>query len=177
MSLYVSAFSGARFVHNRWRCSNEDHHYIWAGESTNLLDGRKEGCYLYQELAKRFFVEDYDRWLELLSLLAIGVEAKAVRDDPEEYRDQPFVELICMAGRAGAIGPDTSRKLAADIESLYGTAEQMLDALHKLINRIGVSRVSSLDEPLKTALWWFATLEEWRQALKLASDNGFVDID
>ncbi len=172
MGLEITAFSKARFVHNDEACEDGDHRRI--GSKPKLigrLDGREIGCYVSDGKELMFAAWSYwryNRWRELLSFVALGVPPEVVWENADEYSGKPFVELIHMADNEGAIGPVTSKKLAADFEGLRDSVEQKL---REVIEKRGLH--GWFDE--QSILWWLEKYTEWHKAFVLASDDGFVD--
>jgi hypothetical protein len=171
MSLNITAFSRARFVHNDEACKEDDHHTIWSmPEFVDRLDGKEIGCYVSDGKEMAFAAgsySGYNRWREILSFVALDVVPEVVWENVDEYAGKPFVELINMADNEGAIGPVTSRKLAMNFEGLRGSVEYKLQ---EVVEKRGLHRW--FDEEGK---WWLKKYDEWHKAFVLASDGGFVD--
>ena len=172
MGLDITAFSKARFVHNDEACEEDHHHSIWSmPEFIDRLDGKEIGYYVSDGKEMAFAAgsySGYNEWRELLSFVALDVAPEVVWENVDEYAGKPFVELIHMADSEGAIGPVTSRKLAADFEGLRGSVEQKL---REVIEKCGLH--GWFDE--QSIQWWLKKYGEWHKAFVLASDGGFVD--
>lgn len=118
MGLDVEAGRRARLVADiedeRW----EGVLRLYPGESlfAERADGLPEGVY---ECAGhlRFRAgsySGYNRFRDRLARLAHGVSAETIWNARAEYRGSAFYEVIDFSDCEGAIGPQTSRKLAAD---------------------------------------------------------------
>ncbi len=121
MGLTVKAASRARFVCPHWfagkREHDEDHWLVHGQDYPERLDGLAPGWYEPQGEIFHFWAGSYgsyNRWRRRLSLLMLRVPPAEVWASPDNYRGQPFVELINFTDSAGAIGPRTSANLAAD---------------------------------------------------------------
>lgn len=133
--------------------SNTD--YVWAtkdrGQHDNIVE---HGVYRYeQEFDFRAgSYSGYNEWRNHLSRLMLKVDAETVWHNSESYKGKPFYELINFSDCEGIIGPETSKKLAADF------------AAHQPIAN---------DEPAFDG-WFTEKYNNWRQAFELASNNGYV---
>src|SRR3954462_5237802 len=82
------------------------------------LDGLRGGVYLVG--GTEFAVSaggytDYGNWRDRLSLLMMGVPQERVWACKHRYENAPFVELTDFSDCEGALGPVTSKVLAADL--------------------------------------------------------------
>lgn len=171
MSLFITAFSKARFVHQCGPCDDENHHYVCSPPSlTERLDGEKIGCYV-SDKGEKFSFEagyygGYNLWRELLSHFALNESPETVWGNPHKFAGKPFVELINMADDEGAIGPVTSKKLAADFERMRDRVKQKLCA--------GIDKYLQYRDQHITACAWLKLYDAWHKAFQIASDDGFV---
>lgn len=166
MGLDITAVSSMQFVHGFDSEDHDDDECDGKGYTqvysmtvfTERLDGIQQSCYIFpEEIAKvvNFRAGSYcwyNNWRELLSVLALGVPSQAVYSNLDQYRGRPCFELVWMADNEGAIGPDTSRKLAADFEQLRPSA----------IERFGHDD------------GWIGLFDQWHAAFQLASQGGVV---
>lgn len=171
MSLSITAVSKVRFLHNVEGCENEDHYNLYSMDDfIDRLDGLQQGCYLSDE--KPVFFEagsysGYGQWRELLSLTVLGVAPEIVWDNPNDFKEKPFVELIHMADNEGGIGPVTSKKLSADFDAFKDEIESRV---REAIERHGYADWNS-ERGIKS---WMKKYSDWHEAFVLASDDGFV---
>jgi hypothetical protein len=117
------------------------------------LDGRREGWYFGDdgESFPAGSYSGYNRVRADICRLALNVNPDQVWNDPERYRDEPIYPLINFTDCDGAVGPDTSRRLA-----------DALDALAPRFAEMGNE-------------WSEQVAEHFRVAFRQAADtNGFV---
>lgn len=95
----------------------------------------------------------YNAFRDALSQAALGVPAKEVFLNPDEYLDKPFFELINFADNEGTIGPEAAADLYKDF----------VDWGEKIVN-------TYLDDS-----WFREKYEDWTKAFKLAGGSGIVD--
>lgn len=93
----------------------------------------------------------YNRWRELLSRFALGVEPNDVWEDAEAFEGKPFVELINFSDSEGCIGPEAAAKLKRDFDSQAARAKTWGDSED-----------------------FFPLYEEWQLAVSLAADEGVL---
>jgi hypothetical protein len=144
----------------------------------------------------------YDGWIRRLSLMALAVEPEDIWDHPRRYRGKPFVELITFPDTdGGAIGPITSAKLYDDFvafasraKTYFATSTPNVFTLPEVEpepakgkphrNRIGLSNVVDLVKALdgtepewdegENLDWMWESYQQFRRAVRLARDAGFV---
>jgi hypothetical protein len=125
-------------------------HLVWSNtDFPEHIDGKAEGWY-FGEDGRSFRAgscSGYNRVRADLCRLALGVDPEMVWASPARYRDEPLYPLIQFSDCEGAIGPDTSKRLA--------------DALDALASRFG-----EMDE------WSALTAENFRVAFREAADSG-----
>ena len=86
------------------------------------LDGLPEGVYRFDGETLGFDVggaSEYYAFLERFSSTVLGLDLGSIRKNPQAQVGSPFIELLDFSDNEGAIGPDTSRKLAHDFAQ-YG---------------------------------------------------------
>ena len=116
------------------------------------LDGKPEGIYRGDPgiSFRAGSYGGYNAFREELSRLALGAEPRTVWNNLEAYEGRPCFEIVHFSDCEGAIGPDTSAKLAADFKALTEKAEVALDA------------------------YYVGTFNNFKQAFEEAAGNGFV---
>lgn len=67
----------------------------------------------------------YNMWRDKLARLAGAPSARAMWTDRETYQSYPFYELVNFSDCDGAIGPEVSRKLAADFNAMAEQARAL----------------------------------------------------
>jgi hypothetical protein len=95
----------------------------------------------------------YNEWRDWLSRSFLGVPARAVWENREKYRGEPFFYLINFSDCEGIIAGVAAKKLAKDF------------ANHKL-RALNVPRSDD---------WFINKYNDWRKAFALASDHGLVE--
>jgi hypothetical protein len=88
------------------------------------------------------------------------VEPQTVWDNPDAFQGKPFVELINFADNEGAIGPETSRKLAQDFDAHSDHFRQLMS--------------TELEQVTIEAERFIELYNEFHRAFEVASDDGFV---
>jgi hypothetical protein len=146
-------------------------HVYSVGGFEERLDGYPAGIYRSKGEYIGFRAgsySGYNWWRRHLSLMALGLEPEDVWADAEDYEGQPFVELINYSDCEGSIGPQTSRKLAADFQK---HADRAAAYFHQHgPNNPNMER----DSEDCVCEWWLNNYHEWRRAFELAADDGFV---
>ncbi|RYG64738.1 hypothetical protein EON80_18665 [bacterium] len=141
--------------------SRDDLLYIEGAHFPERLDGFQPGFYRFEARDEfAFRVGPYSffyRWRQWLCQLALGVPLDAVHDNPDTYTGQPFFELLVLGDDAGAIGPQTSRKLYADFVAFQEKAEQHETEAD--------DRESFIEQ-----------YNHWKMACFIARQNGFVEL-
>jgi hypothetical protein len=136
-----------------------------AGESVHnangfdRMDGRLEGRYT----GERFMFSagsygNYNQWRTWLSKTFLGVFPETVWENRARYQGKPFYELIDFGDNEGAIGPETSAKLAKDFETNRVAVDLMLDQYQDEIEME----------------WNHGKFVEWQKAFEMASEDGFI---
>lgn len=163
MGLDITAYSKCRFVAPRVDDDYEQYEekhvlIVVAFEGFRArLDGRPEGWWLPEGDSLRFQAGSYggyNEWREQLCRVALGATPSEVWSNYEDFAGRPFAELINFADNEGAIGPVTSAKLLADFENDPDLPTRLEDA-----------------DPFG---WFFDKYNSWRDAFRLAADDGFV---
>lgn len=81
-------------------------------------DGLLPGHYRVQQHLRFTAAPGYDgtynELVEMLAAIGPGATVEAVEANPAAFAGAPFIELIAFSDHMGVIGPQTSRKLAAD---------------------------------------------------------------
>lgn len=118
-------------------------------------DELKNGCYL--AAASTYFqagsYRGYNIWRNHLARMAGYSSDEAVW----KQTGGPFWELIHFSDCEGAIGPQTSAKLAKDFQDWQGRAEAYAVSIRA-----------------EESSWFLKKYAEWREAFELASDDGAV---
>lgn len=120
------------------------------------LDGRRVGFYRQKPEGFSFSFRagsysGYNSWREDLCKAVLDVPPEVVWENPSKFKNEPFFELIFFSDCEGAIGPETSRKLAQDFE-----------------NHLDSVKSFELGE------WWLARYDDWHAAFRNAAQEGFV---
>ena len=138
MGLEISAFSKARFVSKKEPVDEDVKYYaVYARERTfaRRLDRKKPGYYISNSGEDFYFnVRNYWRfsqWRLLLSLTIFGVDDDVIWDNLRKYAQKPFYEILYMSNFEGAIGPETSKKLAKDFQDFYEIFKEKLPSIRK----------------------------------------------
>ncbi len=124
-------------------------------------EGLKVGCYVTGRGGRSFSFEigysDYARWFDELYRLVYGLDAKGVCGRFRRHRRKPFLELLDVGSTSDgqAIGPRTSAKLFGDFVAFAGRA----------------GKYFTQDADLA---WMWEVYRDFRRALRIASDDGFV---
>jgi hypothetical protein len=124
-------------------------------------EGLKPGCYVPGKGGCLFSFEiaysDYARWFDELYRMLYGVDANGVYRNVRHYRGKPFVEFVDVPSSSDGptIGPKMSSKLHADFVAFARKARA-----HFLKNT--------------ESEWMWDVYRDFRRALKVASDGGFV---
>lgn len=136
------------------RCEKQNHIEVHlTHDIPDRLDGKQCGCYV--STGKQFefsagLSSVYNDWRDKLCKLILEVSTKEVWSNPELYEDKPFIELICFPDNEGAIGSETSKKLAIDFKNF--------------------SKLIELNEDSEFKTKYL----KWQRAFEIASDDGFV---
>jgi hypothetical protein len=164
MGLDITAYSNIKFVHQLPECKDEtgyDDHFrlYYAGKNfISAGDGLKEGCYCCEGGSFGFRAgsySNYNDWRGELSKCMLEVSPEVIWKKPEEWRGEPFVELVNFSDCDGFIGPKTSDKLFIDFNN----------NLEKFLNWT-IGRTESD--------WFIQKYKDWMRAFKIASNGGAV---
>lgn len=155
MGLDITAISKAVFVRSYDGDLDDGTRAIYSpAPGMNHLDGKPEGRYLGCTLrfdgGTSFRAGSYSGYNHFRAALCrhfLACAPEVVWEEPERFDGKPFVELINFADNEGAIGPVTSKKLAADFAAHEWPA----------------------DEPHYKSVY-----DDFRRAFEHASDDGFV---
>ncbi|GEM_PF-3685345 len=168
----VTGFSRAEYVHSVVNCEERGHYKVWCERKYSArLCGREMGCYRSHS-RRRVTVrrgvqtyENFNKWIELLSLVALNVSASNVRHNTTLYEKHPFFELISSPATDNAFGPEVCAKLSVDFASLRASAKEKL-----------ARKVAEIGDRLLPygQTDWLSTFRKFDRAFALASDNGFV---
>lgn len=95
--------------------------YVWIYVNPSFAkqaDGLKTGFYTgnYVNGFRAGSYSGYGYFREKLSRLALDVEPAQVWNNPDNFVDKPFVDLINFSDCEGVIGPETSARLFRDFE-------------------------------------------------------------
>jgi hypothetical protein len=161
MGLDVTALSKARFMtaegdgYNYDDMLDQGYEYAYPNRDfADRADGCKAGYYSYEQ---RFdfpagSYSSYNAFRDWLSHVALGVPASTAWNNPEEYADKPFFELIHFADNEGIIGPGPAKRIA---QAFAEHDEQARDD-----NAPGS---------------YYEEYVTWRRAFELAADDGLVE--
>ena len=130
------------------------HYYALAGQ-TDRLEGAEEGWYETEAVDgfRAGSYGGYNVWRALLCRVMLGVEPRAVWNDPDKWRSQPFYGLINFADNEGCIGPVWSARLAKE----FAEGRERFHAHPE----VGDYERSKYDE--------------WMKAFEAAAQNGCVE--
>lgn len=131
----------------------------------NRLDGHPQGLYRRAGASESTSFRagsygTYNGWRSDLSRMALGVRPEEVWADPEAFTGKPFVELISFSDCEGAIGPETSAKLAKDFADHEERAKEWAE-----------ERYADWHDEFD---WWFSKYKHFKRAFELAAQDGFV---
>ena len=182
MGMTVTAYSRMRFVHKEKNCKIKAHKHVKQAQldfysglpcapQLNLLDGRPEGCYVLTPQGKSHaFSGSWSGHLnhrDLLCDIALGIQPNTVWENPVNFAGRPFVELIDQRNSL-IIGPETCKKLLHDFDLLAPDAENQF---HRALAKLNLSPRKQL--MVYAWLQWFGN---WHEAVKIASNEGFIFI-
>ena len=110
----------------------------------------------------------YGEWRDLLSKLALGIGAKDLWDKVDDggYGEIPFSEHINFSDADGVIGPVASKKLYNDYVRYEKDIMNMLDRFYL--------KFEDTDIDGDTYTWFKIKYKDWKEAFRIASDNGAV---
>ena len=110
----------------------------------------------------------YGEWRDLLAKLALGMGAQELwaKMDDGSYETIPFSEQINFSDADGVIGPVASKKLYNDYVTYEKDIMAMLDRFYLKFE----------DEEIDgdTFHWFKVKYKDWKDAFRIASDNGAV---
>ena len=124
-------------------------------------EGLKVGCYVVSKGSREFSFEigysHYARWFDELYRMLYGVDADGLCTKYRRHRGKPFIEFVDVPSlsQGDTIGPKTSTKLHGDFVAYARTARKYFTQGEDLA-------------------WMWDVYREFRKALKIASDGGFV---
>ena len=104
----------------------------------------------------------YAGWRSALSVAGLGVTPGVVWDHPDDFRGDPFFELIHFADNEGTIGPEAAADLLADFEAAPDLAGRLAASVH------------DKPLPLRVREQFGAVVGQWVTGLTLAADGGLV---
>jgi hypothetical protein len=135
----------------------DDVHFIEQLEDSSLQSG---GVYEFEEQYnfRAGSYSGYNAFRDWLSQWALGVSAREVWNNAEEYKDKPFYLLINFSDCEGYIAGSAVNKLLEDFVSHEDEMRKHAESL-----------TSDIQE------WYLSRYEAWRQAFELASNNGYVE--
>lgn len=139
-------------------CDGEDCDHIRIYANDPAFEGREApltpGCYDGEEVDgfSAGSYGGYNQWRAWLSMLALGASPEDVWNNRKTFAGKPFVELVNFSDCEGTIGPDVSKKLAAD----FATFDE------------------KTREGMKDYHGYYEKYQEWRKAFEVATNNGAV---
>lgn len=171
MGLDISAYSKVKFVRqfSGWGDVDFDTQVVINDVANQPFDGvaddMKDGVYSFEDDMSfgAGSYSGYNYWRNELSLFALGVEAKDVRDDYMAYEGRPFARMINFSDCEGIIGTEWCKKLANDFVEYEEKAKEYFDESHTTYGYV-YGRMLGFDK-----------YQLWKDAFLLASDGGFVD--
>lgn len=185
MGFDVWAFSKARFIGTEDPDDDESDdksYYIFAEceELVELLDGKEPGYYV-SDSGERFDFNGgpswfFKQWRRALALTILDVEHKEILENPDEYVEKPFFELLYMTDNSGAIGPETSKCLAKDFQDFHDTFKEKIESVckeHKIPGERIFEGEDVTYKPLSSEIG-IEVYGYWQKAFEVASDDGFV---
>jgi hypothetical protein len=125
-------------------------HPSFPEQGEGLTDG---GVYRSNDEMYRFRAgsySGYNAWREMLCEMVYDALPIILWEHPDEFKGEPFYELINFADNEGAIGPIVSAKLAKDFADYQAKADQHEDEFFRDL------------------------YSKWRTAFEMASENGVV---
>ena len=138
----------------------------WVGHAGfDRLDGRPQGFYKRTEATESTSFGPgsygtYNGWRANLAQSILGIDPQEIWMACESFVDKPFVELICFSDCEGAIGSDTSAKLAKDFSDHAEKARQWAEEYF-------AGWKDEID-------WWVYVYESFQRAFEVAAQGGFV---
>jgi len=112
----------------------------------------------------------YGEWRDLLAKVALGMGAKdlwvKMDDNGQSYKDIPFSEHINFSDADGIIGPIASKKLHNDYVKYEKDINGMLDRFYLKFEDFEIDG--------ETYTWFKQKYKEWKEAFRIASNNGAV---
>lgn len=171
MGLDIRVFKNAKFVSDN-DGDREDLAYVYTleGHEARIRD-MKRGYYEAEEVMsfRAGSYSGYNHWRNLLALAIHDMPAEEIWEQAsglekvaaEGMGMPPFFELINFADNEGCIGPSVSKKLYKD----FCEHEAKFTAYIK--NKVEPDIVD----------WDLGKYQEWKEAFRLASENGFVSFN
>lgn len=163
MGLDITAYSKAEFIGGSRPSDDdwdsfyetdeiwvEDYHGYWP----HAFEGLREGRYKLTGESYGFRAGSYSGFnffRALLSEFALGVEPDKVWNNWEQYKGEPFTELINFSDCEGFIGPVASEKLYSDFQQHW------------------------TDYSLNADEYSASKYNDWLSAFDLAREDGFVE--
>lgn len=158
-------------------------HYLYYIDKKNTnwpkhLEGLENGWYLVpRTLGTNSFragsYSGYNEWRDDLALAAgfsggaqevWSLEDESIIGKPES---PPFSELINFSDSDGIIGPKLSKKLYNDFINNEGKIKENIDMWFLKVHPYKEYDIRDME-------WFFAKYDDWKEAFKVASENGFV---
>ena len=143
------------------------HHPHFTEQSAGLPDGAVVGEGEYYTFRAGSY-SGYGEWRDLLSKLALGIGAKDLWDKVDDggYGEIPFSQHINFSDADGVIGPVAAEKLYNDYVRYEKDIMNMLDRFYLKFE----------DEEIDgdTFHWFKVKYKDWKEAFRIASDNGAV---
>ena len=135
-------------------------------------EGLEDGAYL--ELGERYgfragSYSGYNEWRRLLARAALGMSDEEVWNKVDSgvgYNEIPFGELINFSDADGVIGPVSAEKLYNDFVNLEEDVMAQLDRYYLKFEDFEVDG--------ETYHWFKHKYNDWKEAFRIASDNGAV---
>ena len=127
MGLDCTAYSNIKLLHEINK-NNEDTDDFWerglarlymtgfARHSDNLKDGWYEAEDSYGWCAGSY--SGYNRWRNTVSEVGLGVPAKVVWENFDQYEDEGLAWLVHFSDCEGFIGPETSKKILVGLQKI-----------------------------------------------------------
>jgi hypothetical protein len=146
-------------------------YFLFSGNAAGQrarLGGMKPGLYSFTKKSRKYgfragSYSGYNWWRNQLSLFALETEAEDVWFEPEDFRGQPFVELIDFTDCDGRIGTSVCAKLAEDFTSHAARAKRFAATL------------SNTDPEGWPGDDWLAVYRQFARAFRLAAQNGALE--
>lgn len=101
----------------------------------------------------------FDFFLEILTI-AVGIKEDITRHNVSTYKDIPFFEIFCLAGREGVIGSAAIKELHEDLKTMKPNIE------------LFVNQQATLSEEQKE--WFLDRYDMFLYATSKSLNNGFI---